>query len=150
MPHSYTQLLYHVVFSTKNRHPWLTGPVLGRLHEYLGGAVRGEGGTALRVGGVADHVHILARCRQDRALSAVVGAIKSNSSGWIHREFAELAAFEWQAGYAAFTVSQSQVERLCRYIDGQEEHHRRQTYQEELLTLVEAHEVEYDPRYLWA
>jgi putative transposase len=149
MPHSYTQLLYHIVYSTKNRHPWLTDPIRSRLHPYLGGAIRDESGTALCVGGVADHVHILARLRQDKAVSAVVGAIKANSSGWIHREFADLAAFEWQDGYAAFTVSKSQLGRVRIYIAGQEEHHRRQSFQEELIALLKAHEIEYDPRYLW-
>jgi len=96
MPHSYTQLLYHIVYATKSRHPWLAEPIRSRLHAYLGGAIRDEGGTALAIGGVADHVHILARLRQDKAVSAVIGAIKANSSGWIHREFADLAAFEWQ------------------------------------------------------
>src|SRR5919205_104391 len=120
MPHSYTQLVYHVVFATKNRHPWLVDPVRGRMHAYLGGAIRDEGGTALAIGGVADHVHVLARLRQDKAVSAVIGAIKANSSGWIHREFADLTAFAWQEGYAAFSVSKSQVERLRAYITRQE------------------------------
>jgi putative transposase len=149
MPHSYTQLLYHVVFATRNRHPWLDEPIRVRLYAYLGGAIRDEGGTALAIGGVADHVHMLARLRQDKAISAVIGAIKANSSGWIHREFAALAPFEWQEGYAAFTVSKSQVERVRIYIAGQEEHHRRLSFQEELVALLEAHGVEYDPRYLW-
>jgi REP element-mobilizing transposase RayT len=150
MPHSYTQLLYHVVFSTKNRHPWLIEPVRGRLYAYLGGAIRDEGGTALAVGGVADHVHLLARLRQDKAVSAVIGAVKANASGWIHREFAELAAFEWQEGYAAFTVSKSQVERVRIYIAGQQAHHRQRSFQEELVALLKAHDIEYDPRYLLA
>ncbi len=149
MPHSYTQLLYHIVYSTKNRHAWLTQPIRDRLYPYLGGGIRDEGGTALAIGGVADHVHILARLRQDKAISAVIGAIKANSSGWIHREFADLAEFAWQDGYAAFTVSKSQVERLRRYIARQEEHHRKRSFQEELLALLDAHEIEYDPRYLW-
>jgi REP element-mobilizing transposase RayT len=149
MAHTYTQLLYHVVFSTKDRRAWLVQPILGRLHEYLGGAIRAEGGIALCVGGVADHVHVLARLRQDKAISTVIGAIKANSSGWIHREFGELREFEWQEGYAAFTVSKSQVERVRVYIAGQDEHHRRRSYKDEVIALLEAHDIEYDPRYLW-
>src|SRR5262245_20017463 len=148
MPHSYTQLLYHIVYSTKERRPWLKG-IRGRVHAYLGGGIRDEGGTALCVGGVDDHVHILARLRQDKAISAVIGAIKANSSGWIHREFSELAEFEWQVGYAAFTVSKSQEGHLRRYIDGQEEHHRTRSFQEELILLLKAHGIKYDERYLW-
>jgi len=149
VPHSYTQLLYHVVYSTKERYPWLADPIRSRVHEYLGGAIRGEGGSALCVGGVADHVHILARLRQDKAISAVIGAIKANASGWIHRTFAELSKFAWQNGYAAFTVSKSQGERVRHYVQAQEEHHRQRSYQEELIALLKAHEIEYDEKYLW-
>ena len=149
MPHSYTQLLYHIVWSTKERNPWLVDSVRDRVHAYLGGGIRSEGGTALCIGGVEDHVHVLARLRQDKALSAVIGAIKANSSGWIHREFPDLAGFEWQAGYSAFTVSKSQESRVRTYIDGQIEHHRKKPFKEELLALLKAHEIEYNEAYLW-
>ena len=112
MPHSYTQLLYHLVFSTKRREPFLGPSVLPRLCEYLGGAVRGEGGTALIVNGMPDHIHILARLRQDVALSDVLRAIKAHSSGWVHDTFPELSGFAWQSGYGAFTVSISQADRV--------------------------------------
>jgi REP element-mobilizing transposase RayT len=98
MAHSYTELLYHVIFSTKRREPFLVPSVLPRLCEYLGGGVRGEGGTALIVNGMPDHIHILARLRQDAALSDVLRAIKANSSGWIHETFPELHGFAWQSG----------------------------------------------------
>ncbi|HEV3146074.1 MAG TPA: IS200/IS605 family transposase [Gemmataceae bacterium] len=149
MPHSYTQLLYHIIYSTKGRQPWLKGKA-SRVHAYLGGGIRYEGGVALCIGGVGDHVHLLARLRQDKAVSAVIGAIKANSSGWIHREFPDLTDFEWQTGYAAFTVSKSQEARLRRYIETQEAHHRQQTFQDEFIALLNAHDIEYDLRYLWA
>jgi len=149
MPQSYTQLLYHIVFSTKERNPWLAEPLRSRLYAYLGGAIRDEGGTALAIGGVEDHIHILARLRQDKAVSAVIGAIKANSSGWIHREFPDLSAFAWQQGYAVFTVSKSQARHVKVYIAGQEEHHRKKSYQEELREFLQAHEIEFDERYLW-
>jgi len=149
MPQSYTQLLYHIVYSTKDRQPWLTAPVRERLYPYLGGAIRSEGGVELCIGGVDDHVHILARLRQDKAVSAVIGAIKANSSGWIHREFPDLAQFAWQAGYGAFTVSKSQEGRVRTYIEGQEEHHRSKSFKVELIGLLDGHEIEYDERYLW-
>ena len=150
MPQSYTQLLYHMVWSTKERQPWLAEKVLRkRVHEYLGGAIRGEGGVALCIGGIEDHVHILARLRQDKAISAVIGAVKANSCGWTHRTFPDLRAFTWQAGYSAFTVSKSQEKRVCRYIEGQEEHHRHKPYHDELRALLDAHEIEYDETYLW-
>jgi putative transposase len=146
---SYTNLLYHIVFSTKNREPCLEPGMRSRLFEYLGGAVRGEGGTALTINGVADHVHLLVRLRQDKAVSAVVGAIKANSSGWIHRTFSRYEAFAWQVGYGAFTVSTSQLGTVRRYIENQEEHHRVRTFQEEFLAFLKANEIEYDPRYIW-
>ena len=149
MAHSYTQLLYHLVFSTKERQPWLDGDIGPRVHAYLGGAIRDEGGVALLVNGMPDHVHILARLRQDKAVSAVLRDIKANSSGWIHRTLPELRSFAWQGGYGAFTVSQSQAERVRRYIEGQEEHHRKYTFKEELVALLKAHGIEYDERYLW-
>src|SRR5438105_9084387 len=112
MSHSYTQLIYHIVFSTKERRPWIDAAIGPRLHEYLGGGIRGEGGTAIIVNGVADHVHILAKLRQDKAISEVLRTIKANSSGWVHETFPNCRAFAWQSGYGAFTVSQSQVEKV--------------------------------------
>src|ERR1700719_2900957 len=97
---TYTQLYYHIVFSTKHRRPWLTSDLEAHLYPYLGGAIRDEGGSALIVNGVTDHLHILARLRQDRALSDIVRSIKANASGWIHWDFPQLADFAWQEGYA--------------------------------------------------
>ncbi len=149
MPQSYCNLLYHFVFSTKGRQPWLHDETLARAHQYLGGAIRDEGGIALIVGGTSDHVHILAKLHQDKAVSAVIRNIKSNSSGWIHKTFTELPQFGWQAGYGAFTVSASQVEKAREYILKQEEHHKTRSFQEEFIALLKAHGIEYDERYLW-
>ena len=149
MAHSYTQLLYHLVFSTKERHPWIDVEIAPQLYEYLGGAIRDEGGMTIEIGGITDHVPILARLRQDRALSEVVRAIKANSSGWIHRTFPARQDCWWQSGYAAFTVSKSQEERVSKYIQNQQEHHRKTTFQEEFVALLKAHEIEFDERYVW-
>jgi len=149
MAHSYTCLLYHLVFSTKDREPWLQAELRPGLWEYLSGAIRSEGGFCLIANGVSDHVHLLARLRQDKAISEVLRSIKANSSGWIHDAFPKLRGFHWQEGYGAFTVSKSQMEAVRRYIAGQEAHHRKVTFQEEFLALLKAHEIEYDERYLW-
>lgn len=149
MGHSYTNLLYHIVFSTKERQPWLDSTVSARLYDYLGGAIRSEGGTSLNVNGCADHIHILAKLRQDKAVSEVLRGIKANSSGWIHRTFQPLRAFAWQSGYGAFTVSQSQVDKVKRYIANQQKHHQRVSFKEEFIALLQAHGIEYDERYLW-
>ncbi|MFN2507463.1 MAG: IS200/IS605 family transposase [Chthoniobacterales bacterium] len=148
MGSSYCNLLYHVVFSTKGREPWLTTAIRPRLHQYLGGAIRDEGGVALIVNGPADHVHILAKLRQDKAVSKLVGEIKANSSGWISRTFDGGKAFAWQEGYGAFTVSESQVPKVRRYIADQVEHHRKVSYLEELKRLLKAHHLPFEERYL--
>ena len=128
MPQSYCSLIYHIVYSTKDRVPWLKGDVLRRVHEYLGGAIRKERGTALIVNGTPDHVHVLASLRQDKAVSDVVRAIKANSSGWLRENFVDLRRFRWQTGYAAFSVSKSDVPKVRRYIANQEEHHKKRTF----------------------
>ena len=150
MPHSYTSLFYHIVFSTKERCPFLNPNGRARAHDYLGGAIRSEDRTSLIVNGVADHVHILARLRQDKAISDVLRDIKANSSGWIHDHFPGQSKFAWQSGCAAFTVSKSQLGAVQRYIANQEVHHRKITFQEELVALLRAHEIEFDERHLWA
>jgi putative transposase len=149
MAHSYTNLLYHIVFSTKERRPWIGADIADKLHAYLGGGVRSEGGTALIVNGQPDHIHILARMRQDKSLSELLRGIKANSSKWIHESFPSHQAFVWQAGYSAFTVSQSQLERVRTYIANQPEHHRRRTFEEELTALLRAHGIAFDPQHVW-
>lgn len=149
MSKSYCNLLYHIVFSTKDRTPWLKSEIRSRVHLYLGGSIKQEEGIALLVGGAEEHIHILAKLRQDKAISDVLRDIKANSSGWVHETFEGLSAFSWQAGYGAFTVSQSQVERVRSYIAGKEEHHKKVSFKDEFVALLKAHRVEYDGRYLW-
>lgn len=149
MSRSYVNLLYHLVFSTKDRRPWIDDTVASRVHEYLGGTIRGLGGAPLAIGGMPDHVHILAGLRQDIALSDMLRQLKAGTSTWLHREIASLAGFSWQAGYAAFTVSRSNVVRVQTYIRSQAVHHRTRSFEEELVALLDAHDVAYDARWLW-
>jgi len=148
MSSSYCNLLYHIVFSTNKREAWLTREIRSRTHQYLGGAIRDEGGIAMVINGTADHIHILAKLRQDKAISKVIGEVKANSSGWISRTFREAVGFEWQEGYGAFTVSESQLAKVYRYIEGQEEHHRKLSFLEEFKILLKAHGLPFDDRYL--
>ena len=148
MSSSHCNLLYHIVFSTKKREPWLTSEIRSRTYQYLGGAIRIEGGVALNVNGTADHIHILAKLRQDKAISKLIGELKANSSGWISRTFKVAAGFEWQEGYGAFTVSESQLSKVRRYIERQEEHHRRVSFLDEFKVLLKAHGLPFDERYL--
>ena len=148
MSSSYCNLLYHIVFSTKDREPWMIPSIGPRIHEYIGGAIRGEGGIALIVNGTADHIHILAKLRQDKALSKLIGELKANSSGWVSRTFKQALGFAWQEGYGAFTVSESQVPRVRGYIERQEQHHRSVSFLEEFKVILRAHGLPFDERYL--
>jgi REP element-mobilizing transposase RayT len=147
MSHSYSNLLYHIVFSTKGRYPWLNSEISTRPYDYLGAAIRAEKGASIAINGCPDHIHILARFRQDAAVSDVLRALKANSSGWIHRTFPELHGFAWQRGYGAFSVSPSQVDKVKRYIGNQQMHHKRVSFREEFLALLDAHGIEYDERF---
>lgn len=148
MSHTYSLLLYHIVFSTRERRPTITPSLEPDLHAYLGGIVREIGGRPLAVGGIADHVHLLVQLPPRIAPADAARVVKTNSSKWVHEERHE-PGFRWQDGYAAFSVSESGRDRVTRYIQGQAEHHRKQTFQEELIELLERHQIEYDPRYLW-
>lgn len=148
MSHTYTRLLYHIVFSTKGRHPLITDDWRADLHSYLGGIVRNTEGKATSIGGVADHVHILASIPAKLSISDAVRTIKSNSSKWVH-ETKSILTFQWQEGYSAFTVSESRCETVKRYIVNQEEHHRRKPYQVELVALLRKHGIEFNESELW-
>ncbi len=148
MASTLTNLLYHVVFSTKGRAPLITGVIREPLYRYIGGIIKNQRGALIEIGGVADHVHLLARFPASKAVSDMLRDLKSDSSGWINQE-GRHERFGWQTGYGAFTVSQSQVGTVRRYIQRQEEHHRQSSFKEELIALLEKHEIEYDERYLW-
>ena len=149
MPKSHCNLLYHLVFSTKDRRLFIDDTLAARLHEYLGGAIRKQGEISIGVGGTEEHVHMLAKLHQDKKVSDVLRDIKSGSSGWIHDTFKDRNQFEWQAGYGVFTVSASQVAKVQRYIAMQAEHHRNVSFKEEFTAMLDAHGIEYDEKYLW-
>jgi REP-associated tyrosine transposase len=125
MSDSYTNLLYHIVFSTKDRRPLITPEYEVRLYDYIGGTIRAVGGISLELNGTEDHVHLLAKLRPDRALSDVLRDLKANATGWMHDVFPSLKNFSWQRGYGVFTVSQSNVEEVRQYIARQKEHHQK-------------------------
>lgn len=148
MAGTFSNLLYHVIFSTKNRAPLITDQIREPLYEYIGGIIRAEGGTLLEIGGVADHVHILTRLKPTLAVADAVRLVKSNSSKWLNQG-AVGDNFRWQAGYGAFTAGKSMVGEISRYILTQEEHHRKRTFKEEFLEFLEKNDVDYDKRYIW-
>ena len=148
MPSTHLSLHYHLVFSTKNREAWFAPSIRPRVHEYLGGIMRAEGGVAHAVGGTGDHVHVFAGLRATHCVADVMQRLKSVSSKWVHDEL-RLAGFAWQEGYGAFTVGASSIEAVRSYVLHQEEHHRVKTFQEEYVEMLKRGLVEYDERYLW-
>ena len=127
----------------------ITGDVKLRLFDYIGGTIRGLGGIALAINGMSEHVHVLAKLRPDKAVSAVLRDLKANASGWMHKIFPELEDFSWQNGYGAFTVSASQIEKVKQYIANQEQHHQKRSFRDEFIALLKANEIEFDEKYLF-
>lgn len=145
-----TNLIAHIVFSTKDRFPVISESIQDRICEYTGGIIRGEGGVLLAIGGAPDHVHMLAKIKTDRSMAEMVKRIKGNSSRWINNSRLVAGHFNWQDGYGAFSVSQSQCELVKQYILGQKEHHRIKTFQEEFVEFLTKQGLEYDEKYLWS
>ena len=147
MSSTHLSLHYHLVFGTKNHEPFITPDWRGRLHAFMGGMVRAQDGVPEIVGGVADHVHLLVGLRATHALADFLRELKAGSSAWVHREIG-IKGFEWQEGYGAFTVSASQRETVRRYIQRQEEHHRKRTFHEEYLEMLRRSGVDFDERFV--
>ena len=148
MSDSYTNLLYHIVFSTKERRPVITSEYEGRLYDYIGGTIRSFGGISLELNGTEDHVHLLAKLRPDKALSDVLRDLKANATGWMHEVFPALENFSWQRGYGAFSVSQSNVAEVRQYIARQKEHHRKISFRDEFIRCLVANGIEHNERFI--
>lgn len=149
MPQSLSNILIHLIWSTKDRHPWLTPGIREKTHAFLAGAVRQMDCEAYRVGGVADHVHLAVRLSRTLSVADLVKEVKTASSKWLKEQDASFTGFYWQQGYGAFSVGMSQKETLLHYIDTQEEHHRTRTFQEEYRDFLQEYGIEYDERYVW-
>jgi len=145
MAQSYVMLVLHIVFSTKGRVPCIGAEHRDRLYQYMGGIIRKERGLLLEAGGMPDHVHLLARFRASVSLSEMLKLIKGRSSFWMNG--LDLGYhFDWQDGYAAFSVSESQIATVRKYIQTQEQHHARRTFHDELVALLRKHRVEFDEK----
>ena len=139
---------YHTVFSTKNRRPMLTPEIMPQLIQVVGGIIRDRDGALLAMNGTGNHVHLLTFFHQKRAVADVVRDIKAVSSDWIHARVPGLSDFAWQNGYGSFTVSKSLGREVERYIANQQKRHQKETFEHELIALLDLHEVEYDPDYV--
>ncbi len=150
MPQSLSNVLLHVVFSTKNRAPFLKSrDIRHELQGYMVGTLDAIECPSLIVRTVEDHLHGLVRLSRTMTIAKLIEHMKTESSSWLKRKDADLADFYWQSGYGVFSVSPSNVEKVKSYIANQEEHHRRVTFQDELRELLRRHEIAFDERYVW-
>ena len=149
MPQSLVTNLLHLVYSTKHHKPRITADVKDGLYAYQAGIFKQWDSPALIIGGVEDHVHTLFSLSKNHALKRIVEEVKKGSSKWVKTQDPKLADFYWQNGYAAFSVSQSNVAEVKRYIENQATHHRKMTFQDELRALFRKHGIVYDERYVW-
>lgn len=149
MPQSLHRTFGHIVFSTKNREPFITGDLEPRLYEYLGGIVRNQNGTLVEINGMPDHVHLLLRESKSVADQDFMAQLKGDSSRWVNATFSGRPRFSWQAGYGWFSVGPADVDAAAEYIRRQKEHHRVTTFQEEYRKFLERYGVDYDERYVW-
>jgi len=150
MSQSLSKMWTHLIFSTKDRYAFLAKPeIRQQMHAYLAAILRKHDCPTLLVGGIADHVHLLFALSKNHSIAEIVYEVKRGSSKWIKTQSSGFRNFHWQSGYGAFSVSQSHVEQVRKYIATQERHHRRRTFQDELREFLRCYEVEYDERYVW-
>ncbi|HEV2842991.1 MAG TPA: IS200/IS605 family transposase [Chthoniobacterales bacterium] len=149
MPQSLSKVIIHIIFSTKNRDAWLDREVRPRLHAYVATICRDLNADAFRVGGVADHLHIVTSLPRTLSQAEMVETVKKTSSKWIKRLDTKYREFYWQRGYGAFSVSPSQLKAVLEYVAKQAEHHRTRSFQEEYRGFLRKYGVEFDERYVW-
>jgi putative transposase len=147
MAHTESDVVLHVIFSNRDRARLITPDVRDDIFSYLGGIVREMGAVAIIIGGTTDHVHILVRIRPAQSPAEIVRVVKTNSSRWVREK--NRRRFAWQTGYGVFSVSESNVPQVSRYIAEQEKHHRKRTFQEEYVAFLKKNNVTYDERYIW-
>jgi putative transposase len=149
LAHTFTNLLAHVIFSTKDRLPLINPIIKPRLLAYMGGIIRTLDGIAIAIDGTADHVRLLIKQPTTVTMADLMRTLKTNASRWVHETWPSEHAFAWQTGYGAFSVSQSNADTVRDYIANQEDHHRAVSFQEEFITFLKRHGIEYDERYIW-
>src|SRR5438034_11672774 len=149
MSQSLSSVLIHLVFSTKNREPFITPAIETELHPYMATIFRELTSPSLAIDGTTDHVHILFSLARVVTIADLVEEVKTSSSKWIKTKGREFSAFHWQRGYAAFSIGQSNVASLKGYIERQKEHHKRVTFQDEYRKFLKAYGINYNEKYVW-
>ena len=147
LSHTSGNILLHFIFSTQGRRPFIKPEFRDDLFAYLGGIVREMQGTALIINGTADHVHVLVRIRPAQSAAEIARVVKANSSRWVHEKWS--SEFGWQTGYGVFSVSESNVAEVTKYIAGQEDHHQKHSFQEEFVSFLKKNNIVYDEKYIW-
>ena len=148
MSHTYSNLLFHLIWSTKNRIPFMKGEIKIRIHGYLRKIINDSGANLLFINGMEDHVHLLMAMPLTLLIPDLIEKVKPNSTKWIHKTFPNLRDFSWQEGYGAFSVGKSNLQQVIKYIENQEEHHRTVTFEEEFISFLEANGISYDKRFV--
>jgi REP element-mobilizing transposase RayT len=149
MPQSLSLVVIHVIFSTKDRHAFLDPDTRTKLHAYLATVARNADCECYRAGGMTDHVHLGIRLSRTVTIAELVENLKTSSSKWLKTQSPALKSFSWQLGYGCFSVGPTDMDALCAYIDQQEEHHRKRTFQEEFRMFLKKYGVEYNEAYVW-
>ena len=149
MANTYSNLFYHIVFSTKGRGDFITTDIEDRVWAYIGGIARKHGMSALQVGGIENHAHALIMAKPVHSPSQIAQWLKGESLKWIHETFPDLRDFGWQDGYGVFSVSKSNVPDVIEYIKNQRQHHKKQTFEDEYVSLLKLHGIDYDDRFLF-
>jgi len=149
MASTLTNLLYHIVFTTRKKQDFIIPTLSVELYPYIGGIIREDKGKLLKIGGILNHVHILARFSASISVSEMMRRIKGSTSKWVNESSRSTQHFSWQRGYGAFSVSESAVENVISYIGNQDEHHKKITFEEEFLLLLQKHKISYDEKYIW-
>ncbi len=148
MTHSYASLFYHLIWSTKDRHPWIQKDIQLTLYKYIAGIISNLEGQLMEIGGMPDHVHLLVNLKPRTSIPELVRSIKNSSTKWIRQQPNGHSAFTWQEGYGIFSVSFSNIEAVRKYIKSQEEHHRNHTFENEYLDLLNKVKIHYDSRFV--
>ena len=149
MPNTFSNLLFHIVFSTKERRKLLSKELRVRLFKYMSGIADKSNFKIIKLGGIDDHIHLLFSLSPDMPVAKAVQLIKGRSSKWLRENFTDLDIFSWQVGYGAFTVSKSQIDIVQKYIANQEEHHKKMSFEEEFVELLKRNKIDFDYKYLF-
>jgi len=149
MAQSLSKLYVHIIFHTKHNQPLIHPEVERELYAYIGGVIKENGSVPIKINGTEDHIHILATMSKNIALAKFVEEIKRNSSRWIKTKGDDYQHFAWQGGYAGYSVSQSVVERVKKYIENQKEHHKKVSFRDEYVQFLAEYRIDFDENYLW-